>query len=95
MISKLKPFQFLKILKQYRKIIRVTLTDTRIPSILRIMLIGTIIYIASPLDFLPDMIPLIGQIDDIWLVLVVLNYIKSNIPPQVMDEIDGKVIKGN
>ncbi len=94
MTSKLKPFQFLKILKQYRKIIRVTLTDTRIPSILRIMLIGTIIYIASPLDFLPDMIPLIGQIDDIWLVLVVLNYIKSNIPPQVMDEIDGKVIKG-
>jgi uncharacterized membrane protein YkvA (DUF1232 family) len=64
-MTKLKPFNLLKILSKYRKIIKATLTDDRIPSLLKYGLIGTIIYVASPLDFLPDWIPLIGQLDDI------------------------------
>jgi uncharacterized membrane protein YkvA (DUF1232 family) len=59
MSIKFKPFQFLEILSKYWKIVTMTLTDDRVPKILKWALIGTVVYIASPLDFLPDMIPLI------------------------------------
>jgi uncharacterized membrane protein YkvA (DUF1232 family) len=94
MTTKLKPFNLLKILSKYRKIIKATLTDDRVPSLLKYGLIGTIIYIVSPVDILPDVLPIIGQIDDIGLIIAVLERIKSNLPPHVMDEIDGKIIKG-
>ena len=95
MSTKFKSFQFLEILSKYWKIIKMTIIDDRVPKILKRSLIGTIIYVFSPLDFIPDVIPFIWQIDDIWLVIMVLEYIKTNLPPHVMNEIDGKIIKGN
>lgn len=94
MTNKLKPFNLLKILSKYWKIVTMTLTDDRVPKMLKYWLIGTIIYVISPLDILPDVIPVIWQIDDIGLIIAVLEWIKSNLPPHVMDEIDGKIIKG-
>gem|GEM_PF-3418969 len=58
-MTKLKPFNFLKILSKYWKIIKATLTDDRVPSLLKYGLIGTMIYVISPIDIAPDMIPLI------------------------------------
>lgn len=94
-MSKLKPFNFLKILAKYWKIVTTTLSDDRVPKLLKRSLIGVIIYVISPIDILPDVLPVLGQLDDIWLIVAVLEWIKSNLPPQVIDEIDGKVIKGN
>lgn len=93
-MTKLKPFNFLKILSKNWKIIRITLTDNRVPKMLKYSLIAMIIYVISPIDILPDVIPVIWQLDDIWLVIAVLEWIKSNLPPHIMDEINGKIIKG-
>jgi len=37
------------------------------------LLLGTIVYVASPLDFLPDFIPFLGKVDDILLIALVLK----------------------
>lgn len=71
-----------------------TLMDHRTPKLLKYWLIGTIIYVISPIDILPDVIPVIWQIDDIGLIIAVLEWIKSNLPPQIMDEVNGKIIEG-
>ncbi len=50
--------------------------DSRVPTAEKALLIGSIIYVISPLDLIPDVFPFIGQVDDLYVVaLVVLRLI--------------------
>ena len=38
-----------------------------------VVFIGAIVYVACPIDALPDIIPIIGMIDDVFVVSLVLS----------------------
>lgn len=60
----------------YRKLIR--------ESKYRWLIIGgTLVYLLSPIDLLPDMIPIIGQIDDV----VILTLLVTEVSQVLMDRI--------
>ncbi len=46
--------------------------DKRVPLAEKALLIGTIAYVVSPLDFIPDLIPFVGQVDDLYLIALVV-----------------------
>jgi uncharacterized membrane protein YkvA (DUF1232 family) len=48
------------------------LTDSRVPRAEKALFAGAIIYALMPLDLIPDMIPFVGQIDDAYLIALVL-----------------------
>ena len=48
------------------------MVDSRVPRTERALFAAAIIYALIPFDFLPDMIPFIGQIDDIFLIALTL-----------------------
>ena len=48
------------------------LIDPEISGMDKLLLAGAIAYVMSPLDILPDVIPVIGQLDDIYLVALCL-----------------------
>lgn len=60
--------------------------DPRAPRRARWWLIGLAIYIASPIDPIPDVIPIIGFVDEAVLVPIVLIRVKRMIPPEVWAE---------
>jgi uncharacterized membrane protein YkvA (DUF1232 family) len=41
--------------------------DSRVPRRHKVLLGGLVAYLASPLDLIPDFIPVIGQLDDAFL----------------------------
>jgi uncharacterized membrane protein YkvA (DUF1232 family) len=41
-------------------------------------------YLASPIDLIPDFLPVVGQIDDVALVLLVLRYVVRSAGPDVV-----------
>ncbi|MDD3890669.1 MAG: DUF1232 domain-containing protein, partial [Syntrophomonadaceae bacterium] len=47
--------------------------DKRVSALEKAILLGAVVYIFSPLDLLPDFIPVLGQVDDILLVALVLK----------------------
>jgi uncharacterized membrane protein YkvA (DUF1232 family) len=50
--------------------------DSRVPRTERALFAGAVIYAIIPFDFIPDMIPFVGQIDDLFLIaLTVLRLI--------------------
>ena len=48
------------------------LKDARVPMAEKALFAAAIVYVIMPLDFLPDVFPFIGQVDDIYLVALTL-----------------------
>src|SRR5206468_10622207 len=48
------------------------MVDSRVPRVERALFAAAIIYAIIPFDFIPDMIPFVGQIDDLFLISLTL-----------------------
>jgi uncharacterized membrane protein YkvA (DUF1232 family) len=48
------------------------LMDNRVPMTEKALFAAAIIYAISPIDFIPDIFPFIGQIDDLYLISLTL-----------------------
>ena len=46
--------------------------DSRVPTAEKALFAAAILYVISPLDFIPDVFPFIGQVDDLYVVALVL-----------------------
>jgi uncharacterized membrane protein YkvA (DUF1232 family) len=62
------------------------LKDARVPTAERALFVAAIVYVISPLDFIPDVFPFIGQVDDIYVVALVLLRILNRTPESVVRE---------
>lgn len=67
-----KPVEFFKRLTQF---IRDVAADERIPPADKKILLGLVALVVSPLDIIPDWIPVFGQIDDIVIAALILDYL--------------------
>jgi uncharacterized membrane protein YkvA (DUF1232 family) len=47
--------------------------EPRVPLLAKALLLGAGLYLVSPLDFVPDVLPLIGQVDDLALAIIALQ----------------------
>jgi uncharacterized membrane protein YkvA (DUF1232 family) len=60
--------------------------DPRTPLHLKALLAAALVYLVMPLDLIPDAIPIIGQADDLTVLLLVLDLFIANAPPEVRQE---------
>ena len=56
------------------------------PLLAKLVLIGIIIYALTPIDLIPDFIPVLGMIDDIIIILLGLWIARRLIPEEVLLE---------
>jgi uncharacterized membrane protein YkvA (DUF1232 family) len=62
------------------------MTDSRVPAKERLLVAGAIVYAFLPLDFIPDMLPFVGQIDDAYLIALSLLRLMTVTEPRVVRE---------
>lgn len=58
--------------------------DPRVPATERVLVAGAILYALIPLDFIPDVLPFVGQIDDAYLVSISLLRLMTVTDPRVV-----------
>ena len=63
---------FISFLPNMVKLLAGLLKDARVPTAEKALFIAAIVYVISPLDFIPDFFPFIGQVDDIYVVALTL-----------------------
>ena len=73
-------------LPTYVRIVWGIVRDPRTPIGLKGMLIAALAYVVMPVDLIPDAIPIIGQADDLTVLLLVLDLFIQNAPPEVRTE---------
>ena len=60
--------------------------DPRVPWFVRLLPVPLLIYLASPIDLVPDFVPVIGQADDILVVAAALWVVLRCTPREVVTE---------
>ncbi|WP_205598204.1 DUF1232 domain-containing protein [Caulobacter sp. 17J65-9] len=78
-----KASRVFKLAKRQIDIFRFAVNDPRTPRAARLAGLGVLAYIASPIDLIPDFIPVLGQVDDIVVAGLGLMVIWKMIPKEV------------
>lgn len=60
--------------------------DARVKWYVRVLLALSLVYAVSPLDLLPDLVPVFGYLDDVVIVAVGLTASYRLLPDKVRDE---------
>lgn len=60
--------------------------DPRVPARSKATLFILAGYLATPIDILPDMVPVIGQLDDLIIAAFALDQMLNRVPPEVVRE---------
>ncbi len=78
------------------KLMRRLLLDERVPLWQKAIPVAAAVYLVSPLDLIPDVIPVVGQLDDLAVLLGSMRLFRSLVPPALIEEhlayIDGEVV---
>lgn len=62
------------------------MTDSRVPGTDRTLVAAAVLYAVIPLDLIPDMIPFVGQIDDLYLIALTLLRLLDRADPKIIRE---------
>jgi uncharacterized membrane protein YkvA (DUF1232 family) len=79
-------FQLLTHLPSFAKLFSRLIKDPRVSTSSKLIVAGILAYVILPLDFLPDFLIGVGQIDDIAVILGGLKLFLRLCPPDVVQE---------
>ncbi|WP_264740627.1 YkvA family protein [Cytobacillus firmus] len=84
-------------LKQNLFVLYLSYKDNRVPWYAKLVAICVVAYAFSPIDLIPDFIPVLGYIDDLIIVPLGISLALKLIPPYIIEENREKaeVIKNN
>ncbi|MHB1133290.1 MAG: YkvA family protein [Chloroflexota bacterium] len=87
-----RSFRLLNLARGWRELLlnaRLTwrlLADPRVPLTKKLVVPATILYILWPLDFLPDLLPFLGQVDDLTAILLAASFLQRISPAALVAE---------
>lgn len=67
-----RPWSLRSLIAQARLAFRL-LREPRVPMVLKAVPLFALLYLISPIDFVPDFIPGLGQLDDLGIILAALE----------------------
>ena len=87
----MRAIEFLRHLPQFARLYWRLWRDPRVSMWPKALLVVGILYVVSPLDFIPDVIPIIGEVDDLVVLIVLCRLFVYLCPPEVVREHVGRI----
>lgn len=76
--------EYVKQLPQFLTLLFGLLTDARVAMMDKVLVAGAIAYIVTPMDWIPDFIPFLGEVDDVYLLVLALRRLLENAGRKVL-----------
>jgi uncharacterized membrane protein YkvA (DUF1232 family) len=71
--------EVLRVIPDVLRLLRALVTDGAVPLDARLVLVGLIAWIVSPIDLIPEFIPGLGPLDDVIVAVVAMRYVRRRI----------------
>lgn len=71
--------EVVRLIPDVLRLVRDLLRDQSAPRSVRLALAGLVIWLASPIDLIPEFIPVLGPVDDAIVAVVVLRFVRRRL----------------
>jgi Protein of unknown function (DUF1232) len=71
--------ELLGIVPDVLRLIRSLVADRSVPLDVRVVLVGLSLWIISPIDLIPEFIPVLGPLDDVVVAVVAMRYVRRRL----------------
>jgi uncharacterized membrane protein YkvA (DUF1232 family) len=61
------------------RLVRSLVADGSVPLLVRFWLVVLVVWLVSPIDLIPEFVPVIGPLDDIVVAVLVLRYVRRRL----------------
>lgn len=82
----LEVVRFVRYLPLFARLVIHLLGDRRVSWMARSVVVAAAAYVLAPVDLLPDIAPLLGQVDDLSLLILACRTFLRLCPPAVVEE---------
>lgn len=79
-----RPSLWWRLLSQIRLAWRLV-RDPAVPTLLKVVPLAAAAYVISPIDFVPDFLPILGQLDDAGVLLAAVELFLRWCPPDAVE----------
>jgi uncharacterized membrane protein YkvA (DUF1232 family) len=70
--------EYIAELPRFLRLLWGLVTDQRVALLDKLLLAGAIAYIVAPIDLIPDFIPFLGEVDDVYLLVLAVRRLLEN-----------------
>lgn len=60
--------------------------DPRVPRRAKVAIVGALVWLVSPIDLIPEFLPVVGALDDVVVFVLALRYAARQVPQPVLVE---------
>ena len=71
--------ELVRVIPDVVRLLRRLVADGETPFDVRLVLIGLVVWILSPIDLIPEFIPGLGPLDDVVVAIVAMRYVRRRI----------------
>jgi uncharacterized membrane protein YkvA (DUF1232 family) len=71
--------ELLGVVPDVLRLLRSIIADGSAPLDVRIVLVGLVAWILSPIDLIPEFIPVLGPLDDVVVAVVAMRYVRRRV----------------
>ena len=71
--------ELLGVVPDVLRLVRDLLADRGVPLGPRLALVGLLVWLLSPIDLIPEFIPVLGPLDDVVVAVLVLRYVRRRL----------------
>lgn len=79
--------ELVRFLPDVARLVAALARDRRVPWHAKVAAGAVAAYIASPVDVIPDFVPVVGHLDDAWLAMTALRWLLSSAGEEVVREL--------
>jgi uncharacterized membrane protein YkvA (DUF1232 family) len=71
--------ELLRIVPDVLRLLRALIRDPAVPLDARLVLVGLVAWILSPIDLIPEFVPGLGPLDDVIVAVVAMRYVRRRV----------------
>ncbi len=71
--------ELLRLVPDVVRLLRAMIGDRSVPLDARLVLVGLVAWIVSPIDLIPEFIPGLGPLDDVVVAVVAMRYVRRRV----------------